>query len=165
MKSLVSRARWALAQLLARAIVTFHGIGKPAGMEVFDTISGTTFAPWPLLSHDDDPDWKVVRYPYNGGPALNTIKPGYLIKVGATRVDVAGAVGTDDAVLEGIVLDVPDPNNPSDTSVGVAFSGSFDKNTVKYADGTQPITAAGLARLRDMGIFLDNAVTGGTFAP
>jgi hypothetical protein len=129
-------------------------------------ISGTTFLPVPLLSHDDDPNWKVLRYPVVGGPALATLKPGYLIKFGATRVDVAGAVAADDAVLEGVIIDVPnDVANAADTTVAIALQGSFDKNAVKYADGAQPISAAGVARLRDMGIFLDAAIPGGAFAP
>jgi hypothetical protein len=129
-------------------------------------ISPITFNVYPLLSHDDDPDWKVVRMPYNGGPALNTIKPGYLCKFGATRVDVAGAVTADDAALEGVIIDVPnDPANPSDTSVAVALTGSFNKNVIRYADGTQPISVAGVTRLRDMNIFLDAAVPSGAFAP
>ena len=165
MKSMLTRIRWALACLLAPLIVALHRIGKPQGFEAFNSISGTTFNPVPLLSHDDDPHWKIVRLPYNGGPALNTIKPGYLVKMGATLADVAGAVAADDAVLAGVVIDLPDPNNASDTSVAVALSGSFDKNTVKYADGATPISVAGVTRLRDMNIYLDAAVPGGAFAP
>jgi hypothetical protein len=67
--------------------------------------------------------------------------------------------------LAGVILDLPDPNNVSDVSVAVGLSGSYDKNTVKYADGTQPISAAGVQRLRDMNIYLDAAVPGGAFAP
>jgi hypothetical protein len=129
------------------------------------SINATTFLPVPLLSHDDDPHWKVVRFPVVGGPALNTLKPGYLVKFGATLADVAGAVAADDAVLAGVIVDLPDPNNPSDTTVAVAVSGSFDKNTVKYADGATPISVAGVQRLRDMNIYLDAVVPGGAFAP
>lgn len=166
MKNMLSRIRWAIACLVAPLIVALHRFGKPQGFEVYNAISGTTFLPVPLQSHDDDPNWKIVRMPYNGGPALATIKPGYLVKFGATRADVAGAVAADDAVLEGVIIDVPnDPANPTDTTVAVALTGSFDKNTVAYADGAQPISAAGLARLRDMEIFLDACVPGGAFAP
>jgi len=129
------------------------------------SINATTFNPVPLLSHDDDPNWKVKRYPYSGGPALATIKPGYLVKFDATLATVIGAVPADDALLSGVVIDLPDPNNASDTSVAVALMGSFDKNTIKYADGTQPISVAGTIQLRDVGIFLDAAVPGGAFAP
>jgi hypothetical protein len=129
-------------------------------------ISSATFNAFSLLSHDDDPHLKIVRMPYNGGPALNTVKPGYLIKFGATRIDVAGAVAADDAALEGVILDVPnDPANPTDTTVAVALSGSFNKNAIKYADGAQPISVAGLTRLRGMSIFLDGTVPSGAFAP
>jgi hypothetical protein len=165
MKSILLRVRWALASLLAPLLVAFHRIGKPHGFEVYNTISATTFVPVPLLSHDDDPNWKVVRFPYNGGPALSTIKPGYLVKFGATLVDVAGAVAADDAVLAGVVIDLPDPNNTSDTTVAVALTGSFDKNAVKYADGASPISVAGVTRLRAIQIYLDAAVPGGAFAP
>jgi hypothetical protein len=129
------------------------------------SISATTFVPVPLLSHDDDPHWKIKRLPYVGSPALATIKPGYLIKINAGGADVTGAVAADDAVLGGVVLDLPDPNNPSDTTVAIALAGSFDKNTVKYADGATPISDTGVIRLRDMNIYLDAVVPGGAFAP
>jgi hypothetical protein len=156
-----------LACLLAPLIVAFHRIGKPQGFQVFNTVSGTTFNPVPLLSHDDDPNWKVKRMPFvaGAGPALATMKPGYLIKFDATLANVAGALPADDALLGGVIIDLPDPNNPSDTSVAVAMQGSFDKNTIKYADGTSPISAAGQIQLRDVGIFLDACVPGGGFAP
>lgn len=130
-------------------------------------ISGTTFLPVPLLSHDDDPNWKVIRLPIVGGPAIATLKPGYLVKIGATRADCAGAVAADDALLEGVIIDVggTDVANSADTTVAIALSGSFDKNTVKYADGATPISAAGQKRLHEVGIFLDAAVPGGAFAP
>jgi hypothetical protein len=165
MKSLLTRIHWLLACMLAPLILAMHRIGKPQGFEVFNTISGTTFNPVPLLSHDDDPNWKVKRYPYSGGPALATIKPGYLVKFDATLATVIGALPADDALLAAVVIDLPDPNNPSDTSVAIALMGSFDKNTVKYADGTSPISVAGTIQLRDVGIFLDAAVPGGAFAP
>jgi hypothetical protein len=165
MKQIIQHIRWGIARLAAWCIVASHRFGKPT--EAFGAISGTTFLPVPLLSHDDDPHWKVVRMPYNGGPAIGTIKPGYLVKFGATRVDVAGAVAADDAALEGVIIDVggTDPANTADTTVTVALSGSFDKNTVKYADGASPISATGTARLRDMNIFLEPCVPGGAFAP
>jgi hypothetical protein len=165
MKSMLTRVRWALACFVAPLIVALHRFGKPHGLEAFNTVSGTTFNPVPLLSHDDDPHWKVKRYPYSGGPALNTIKPGYLVKFDATLATVIGALPADDALLAAVVIDLPDPNNPSDTSVAIALQGSFDKNTIKYADGTSPISAAGTIQLRDVGIYLDAAVPGGAFAP
>jgi hypothetical protein len=131
------------------------------------SIAATTFVPVPLLSHDDDPHWKIVRLPFTaaGGMTLALAKVGHLIKFGAARADVIPAIGTDDAVLEGVIIDLPDPNNASDTTVAVALSGSFDKNTVKYSDNSTPVSVAGVARLRDMHIFLDAAVPGGAFAP
>lgn len=129
------------------------------------SLNAIQFNPVPLLSHDDDPNWKVYRFPYSGGPALATIKPGYLIKFDAASATVLGAVAADDAALGGIVIDLPDPNNVSDTTVAVALTGSFDKNTIKYADGAQPISAAGIIRLRAIQIYLDAAVPGGAFAP
>jgi hypothetical protein len=167
MKSILQRVRWSIALLVASLIVALHRLGKPAGVEAFNAISGTTFNPWPLLSHDDDPDWKVVRFPYSGGPPLNTVKPGYLVKFDAAGATVLGAVAADDAALAGVILDVggTDVANPNDTTVGIGLTGSYDKNTIKYADGTQPISPAGVARLRAIQIYLDAAIPAGGFAP
>jgi hypothetical protein len=166
MKSILTKIRWMLACLVAPLIVAWHRIGKPHGFEAYGALSPTTFNPWPLLSHDDDPDWKVVRYPYVGPPAVGTLKPGYLVKFDATLANVNGALAADDAVLAGVILDLPnDPANPTDTTVGIGLTGSYDKNTVKYADGTSPISVAGVTRLRAMQIFLDAATPGGAFVP
>ena len=167
MKSMLSRIRWTIALLIAPLIVAFHRLGKPQGFEAFGAISGTTFNPVQLLSHDDDPNWKVVRLPYTGGPAIATIKPGYLCKYAANRQSVLGAVAADDAALEGVIIDVggTDPANPNDTTVAVALTGSFDKNQIKYADGASPISAAGVTALNSHQIYLDAAVVGGAFAP
>jgi hypothetical protein len=131
-------------------------------------ISASTLAVVPLLSHDDDPHWKVVRMPYDAltGPALSTLQPGYLVKFDAARANVNPALAADDAALEGVIIDVPnDPANPTDTSVAIALSGSFDLSALKYADGASPISAAAITRLRNVGIFSDTAVKGGVFAP
>jgi len=168
MKTMISRIKWAIACAVAPLIVALYRLGKPRGVEVYGAISGTTFLPVPLLSHDDDPNLKIVRMPYAaaGGAALSTIKPGYLVKFDAARANVNPALTADDAVLEGVVLDTPnDVANPGDTTVGVALSGSFDKNTIKYSDGSSPISAAGQKRLREVQIYLDTAVVGGAFAP
>jgi len=169
MKSMLSRIRWTIALFIAPLVVALHRLGKPQGFECFNAINPTTFNPVPLLSHDDDPNWKVVRYPFTaaGGITLALMKPGYLVKFNAGRTGVLPAVGADDAALEGVCIDVggTDVANPNDTTVAVALSGSFDKNTIKYADGTSPITAAGLAALADHQIFLDPAVPIGAFAP
>jgi len=117
----------------------------------------------------DYEDAYVRRYPVTGAIAITALFIGALMKFDATRTNVQGAVGADDAVLEAIVVDLPDntdvPSGANVKTVAVAMAGSFDKNTVKYADGTTPITAAGLARLRDMGIFIDPATPAGPFAP
>jgi hypothetical protein len=121
-----------------------------------------------LLSHDDDPNWKDVRMPFAaaGGAALSTMKPGYLVKFDTARANVNPAVSVDDAVLEGVIIDIPnDIANPNDSTVAVCLAGSFDKNTIKYADGTSPISAAGVTRLREMNIFLDDVISSGAFAP
>jgi len=169
MKPIIQRIRWALARLVAFFIVAIHRLGKPTNCEVFGAISGTTFLPVPLLSHDDDPNWKIVRMPYTaaGGITLALVFVGALVKFGAARADVLPAVAADDAVLEGVLIDKggSDPGNPSDTTVAVALTGSFDKNTVKYADGGATISAAGLKRLHEVGIFVDAAIPGGAFAP
>jgi hypothetical protein len=124
-----------------------------------------------LLSADDEPDWKVKRYPYTdvGALTLAAAKVGHLIKFDATRSTVEGAVGADDAVLEGIIVDLPDntdaPVSPNPKTVAVALMGSFDKNQILYSDNTTPVSAAGLARLHLCGIFLDTATPAGPFAP
>jgi hypothetical protein len=123
------------------------------------------------LQSFDDNDWVVRRYPFTDAGALTiaAAKVGHLIKFNATRDEVLGAVAADDAALEGVIVDLPDntdvPSGAAHKTVAVALAGSFDKNTVKYADNAQPISAAGLAALRDKGIFLDPAVPAGSFAP
>lgn len=169
MKAILTRMRWTIALLIAPLIVAFHRLGKPAGFEAYGAISGTTFNPVPLLSHDDDPNWKIIRIPYAaaGGVTLANIFVGALVKFDATRANVNPALAADDAVLEGIIVEkgATDVANPTDPTVVVALSGSFDKNTIKYADGTQPISAAGLKRLHEVQIYLDACVPGGGFAP
>jgi hypothetical protein len=122
-----------------------------------------------LASFDDDPDWLTRRYPVTGAIAITALFIGALVKFDATRANVQGAVAADDAVLEGVICDLPDntdvPIGAAVKTVAVALNGSFDKNTVKYADGTTPISAAGIARLRAMGIFIDAATPAGPFGP
>ena len=124
-----------------------------------------------LLSWDDDPDGVVRRYPFADAGALTVaaMKPGYLVKFDAAAANVLGAVGADDAALAGIIVDLPDntdtPSGANTKTVAVAFEGSFDKNQIKYADGTSPLSAAALARLRGISIFLDPATPSGPFAP
>jgi hypothetical protein len=125
-------------------------------MAIKDSVAFTN-----LLSFDDDPDWVVRRYPFTDGAGGNLVnmKPGYLVKFGAAAADVLGALGADDAALAGIIVDLPDatdvPSGANTKTVAVALSGSFNKNQVKYADGSTPISAAGL----------DPATPAGNFAP
>jgi hypothetical protein len=131
-------------------------------------ISPNTFKPVNLLSHDDEPGWKLGRFVFTdaGAITLATMQPGYLVKFNATADGVLGAVAADDAALAGVIVDLGDPNaNPTDTTVAVALSGSFDKRSVKYADGTLPISAAGIVQLRDKQIFLDDTTPTGAFIP
>lgn len=135
-------------------------------MAIKDSVNFTN-----LMSFDDDPDWVVRRYPFTDAGALTVVamKPGYLVKFDATKANVLGAVTADDAALEGVIVDIPDttdvPIGAATKTVAVAFTGSFDKNNIKYADGSTPISAAGIERLRDLGIFVDPSTPAGPFAP
>jgi len=124
-----------------------------------------------LMSFDDEPGWVVRRYPFTDAGALTiaAMQIGYLVKMNATQDGVLGAVGADDAVLAGVIVDLPNaddvPSGANKKTVAVAFEGSFDKNTVKYADGTTPISTAGIAQLRSRNIYVDPATPAGAFAP
>lgn len=121
-----------------------------------------------LLSHDDDPDWKVQRYPFtDASPELiGVMQPGYLVKFNGGRTAVLPALAADDATLEGIIVDLPDPqDDPLHPTVAVALAGSFNMNRIHYAnahsqtEGSETaLSAAAIARLRDMGIFLEPTV-------
>jgi hypothetical protein len=134
-------------------------------MAIKDSVNFTN-----LLSFDSE-DWYVRRYPFTDAGALTVaaMQPGYLVKFNATRDAVLGAVGADDAALEGIIVDLPDntdvPAAGKTKTVAIALEGSFDKNSVKYADGSQPVSNAGLLALRKLGFFLDPATPSGPFAP
>ena len=134
------------------------------------------FYPINLLSHDDDPDWKVVRYPFTdaGTEVIGVMQPGYLVKFNANRNAVLPALAADDATLEGIIVGLPDPeDDPANPTVAVALNGSFNQRQIHYADAhlaayptpPPPLSAAAVARLRDMNIFLDQTVPGQPFAP
>jgi len=125
-----------------------------------------------LMSFDDAPEWIVRRYPFTDGAGGNlaNMKPGYLVKMGATAGgDVVGALAADDAALAGIIVDLPDntdvPAGAATKTVAVAFEGSFDKNQIKYADGSSPLSAAAITRLRAINIYVDPATPAGNFAP
>jgi len=136
-------------------------------MAIKDTVSFSN-----ILSFDSE-DWMVRRYPFTDGSGGTIAQAfiGQLVKFNAGRTEVLGAVGAagaDDAVVEGIIVDLPDntdvPSGAAHKTVAVALQGSFDQNQVKYQDLTAISTAA-KARLRDMGIFLDPATPAGAFAP
>jgi hypothetical protein len=127
-----------------------------------------------LLSHDDDPDWKVYRYPFTDA-APNVIAkmlPGYLVKFDATLTHVLPALAADDAVLGGVIIDLPDTaTNPGDVTVAVALNGSFNQRQIHYADAWSqggsptPLSVAAITRLRSLDIFLDPSVPTGAFSP
>lgn len=127
-----------------------------------------------LLSHDEDPDWKIQRFPFvDAAPeVLAKMLPGFLVKFDATAANVLPALAADDALLAGIIVDLPtDPANPTDRTVAVALSGSFNQRQIHYANAWSqgssptPLSVAGVARLRDMNIYLDPSVPSGAFSP
>lgn len=101
-----------------------------------------------LLGNTDS--WKTTRFLCTGTDAPFV---GCLAKFSGHNV--APALPADDAILGGIIIDLP--SEPEDQSVIVALSGSFDWHQIKYADGSAPSPAA-IKRLRDHQIFMDPAV-------
>jgi hypothetical protein len=126
-----------------------------------------------LQSHDDTPNWKPVRYPFTDAApeVLAKMLPGYLVKFNAGQTAVLPALAADDAALGGIIIDLPDPDNPGDITVGVALRGSFNQRQIHYANawsqGTSPtpLSVAAIQRLRDLEIYLDPSVPTGAFSP
>lgn len=127
-----------------------------------------------LMSHDDEPGWKVQRFPFTdaGANVLAKMLPGYLIKFDATAEAVLPALAADDAVLGGVIVDLPiDPANPTDRTVLVGLTGSFNQRQIHYADAWSqgasptPLSPAAIQQLRDKGIFLDPSVPVGAFSP
>lgn len=126
-----------------------------------------------LLSHDDTPNWKVVRYPFTDAApeVIAKMLPGFLVKFDAAATHVLPALAADDAALAGIIVDLPDPSNPGDVTVGVLLRGSVNQRQIRYANAWSqgpsptPISVVGLARLRDLEIFLDPSVPTGAFSP
>jgi hypothetical protein len=127
-----------------------------------------------LLSHDDDPDWKVQRFPFTDAApeVLAKMLPGFLVKFDATAQAVLPALAADDAVLGGIIVDLAiDAANPTDRTVLVALEGSFNQRQIHYANAWSqggsptPLSAAAIQRLRDLAIFLDPSVPSGAFSP
>jgi hypothetical protein len=126
-----------------------------------------------LLSHDDDPNWKVVRYPFvDAAPeVIAKMLPGFLVKFDAAQTHVLPALAADDAALGGVIIDLPDPYNVGDVTVAVALSGSFNQRQIHYANAWSqggsptPLSPAAIARLRSLQIYLDPSVPTGPFAP
>lgn len=127
-----------------------------------------------LLSHDDDPNWKVVRYPFTDAApeVLAKMLPGFLVKFNAGLTAVLPALAADDAVLGGIIIDLPDTvSNPTDITVAVALTGSFNQRQIHYANAWSqggsptPLSAAAITRLRAIQIYLDPSVPTGAFSP
>ena len=130
--------------------------------------------PTNLLSHDDDPDWKVGRFPFTDAApeVLAKMLPGFLIKFDATAQAVLPALAADDAMLGGVIVDLAiDPANPTDHTVLVALEGSFNQRQIHYANAWSqgssptPLSPAAIQQLRDKGIYLDPSVPTGAFAP
>lgn len=126
-----------------------------------------------LQSHDDEPDWKIVRFPFTDAApeVLAKMLPGFLVKFNAGGTAVLPALAADDAALAGIIVDLPDGYVPTDTTVGIALSGSFNQRQVHYANAWSqggsptPLSVAAVQRLRDLQIFLDPSVPTGAFVP
>jgi hypothetical protein len=134
----------------------------------------SSFAPINLLSHDDTPNLKPVRYPFTDAApeVLAKMQVGYLVKFNAGLTAVLPALAADDAVLAGIIADLPDiVTNPTDTTVAIYLRGSFNIRQIHYANawsqGASPtaLSAAAITRLRSIEIFLDPSVPTGPPSP
>jgi len=124
--------------------------------------SANNFSSSNLMCHAGHPDWVIERWPFTdaGSETIGVMKPGYLVKFDTNRTAVVPALAADDATLEGIIIDLPDAEDSSDT-VAIAVQGSFNQYQIRYADAhadtgdPTPLSKAALSRLRDMGIFLE----------
>lgn len=134
------------------------------------------FYPINILGLGDGTDWKVFRYPFTpvGTDTLDKMQAGYLLKFNAAGNAVEPALAADDASLDGILVDLPEPgDDPAAPTVAIAVQGTFNRNQVHYADahavvppqGPPPLSAAAVERLRTLNIFLDPAVPARAFAP
>lgn len=130
-----------------------------------------------LLGSESAPDWKVMRYPFEETvtETLAKMKNGFLVKFNTDGDGVIPALAADDAALAGVIVGLPGDEekgvgDPAVKTVAVALQGTFNENAVQYADAwdTQnitPLSAAALARLRSLNIFLDPAIPAGSFVP
>jgi hypothetical protein len=134
----------------------------------------SAYFPINLLSFDDDPDWKVQRFPFTDAApeVLAKMLPGFLVKFDATAQAVLPALAADDALIGGVIVDLNiDPANPTDRTVAVALEGSFNQRQIHYANAWSqgssptPLSPAAIQQLRDKGIYLDPSVPTGPFSP
>jgi hypothetical protein len=129
-----------------------------------------SFTPQNILGDGIGVDWRVKRFGFTdaSGKTLADMFPGALVKFDATRANVLGAVAADDAVLCGIIVDLPSSEETgTPKTVGVALQGTFDKNQVKYtgSDLATAVSAAAKDRLSTLGIYLDTAIAPSGFTP
>jgi hypothetical protein len=137
------------------------------------SIAAVQFYPINILGLDTSSDWVCFRYPFTEAApeTIDKMKPGYLVKFNAAGNAVVPALAADDAVLGGIIVDLPDDGEPAPGTVAVAVQGRFNRNQIHYAnahsEGDTPtaLSAAAVERLRTLNIFLDPAVPAGPFAP
>lgn len=127
-----------------------------------------------LLSHDDTPNEKPYRYVFTDAApeVLAKMLPGFLVKFNATADGVLPALAADDAVIGGIIIDLPEANqSPPDNTVAVALTGSFNQRQIHYANAWSqggsptPLSPAAIQRLRAIGIYLDPSVPTGAISP
>jgi hypothetical protein len=134
------------------------------------------FYPINILGEGTGPDWKLHRYPFTaaGAETIAVMQPGYLVKFNAAHNAVLPALAADDAVIGGVIVDLPDPgDDPAVPTVAVLLQGTVNRNQIHYADahavvppaGPPPLSAAAIERLSVLNIFLDPAVPAGPFAP
>lgn len=129
-----------------------------------------SFTPQNILGDGIGADWRVERHGFTDatGKTLADMFPGALVKFDAEREHVLGAVAADDAVLAGIIVDLPNTEETgTPKSVGVALTGTFNANQIKYtgADVGTALSAAAKDRLAALGIFLSPAITASGFTP
>jgi hypothetical protein len=131
------------------------------------------FYPVNLLGAEVDPNWVVKRFPFTdvAPEVIGKMQAGYLVKFNATLDAVLPALAADDAVLGGVIVDLPDPTDDvTNPTVGVLIQGTMG-DVVHYANAwTQgasptPLSAAAVTRLRDINILIDKNVKAGAFSP
>ena len=107
-----------------------------------------------LLGSTEDPDWKIYRYPVtpNGAITIANLLPGYLLKFDANRLNVIPALAADDALLDGICIDLPDPSSEGWTAASATFADGVTTS------GSPVITSATAAfKSTDVGLVVTGA--------